>query len=215
MGWLVVYLRTPHIECADNATVRLDLQNEVQPDALLRLTAGGTSTIGSSGYIEGLPEFVAEVASTSASRDMHAKLDLYLRHGVREYLVWRVLDGAIDWFRLEANEFRLFAVDTGGAIKSRDFLGFGSTQRQCYAATWPACWMSSAKEQFGRTRAVLPSRKLTFCFAVWLRVGLQLPCVKQLFVQPGPFANVLARAWPALIRRPAHPCAASARPGCG
>jgi Uma2 family endonuclease len=124
MGWLVAYVaRTPRAECADNATVRLDLQNEVQPDALLRLKAGGMSTIGLVGYIEGSPEFVVEVASTSASRDMHAKLDLYLWHGVREYLVWRVLDGAIDWFRIETNEFRSCFADTSGAIKSREFPG--------------------------------------------------------------------------------------------
>src|SRR5580698_2647307 len=49
MGWIMAYVaRTPRVECADNATVRLDLQNEVQPDALLRLAEGGQSTTGSS-----------------------------------------------------------------------------------------------------------------------------------------------------------------------
>ncbi len=115
--------RTLSVECADNATVRLDLQNEVQPDALLRLVKGGTSAIGPSGFFEGAPEFVAEVASTSASRDMHAKFELYLRQGVREYLVWRVLDGAIDWFRLEASEYRPLVPDGSGVLGSREFPG--------------------------------------------------------------------------------------------
>jgi hypothetical protein len=38
IAWLEVYAAlTPGVEVADNATVRLDLDNEPQPDALLRL----------------------------------------------------------------------------------------------------------------------------------------------------------------------------------
>ena len=37
MGWLVAYeAATPGVEVLDNATVRLDIDNEPQPDALLR-----------------------------------------------------------------------------------------------------------------------------------------------------------------------------------
>ena len=91
MTWLGVYTaQTPGIDCADNATVRFDLLNEVQPDALLRVVDGGQSKIdGGKKYIEGAPELIAEVASTSVSRDLHSKLNLYYRQGVREYLVWR------------------------------------------------------------------------------------------------------------------------------
>src|SRR3990172_8238273 len=40
--WLGVYCAsTPGVELADNATVRLDADNEVQPDLLLRLERGG------------------------------------------------------------------------------------------------------------------------------------------------------------------------------
>ncbi|MGH7194567.1 MAG: Uma2 family endonuclease [Candidatus Saccharimonadales bacterium] len=35
---------------------------------------------------------MAEVAKSSASYDLHSKLRVYCRHGVREYLVWRVGD---------------------------------------------------------------------------------------------------------------------------
>ena len=39
--WLQVYAAaTPGVEVADNTTVRLDLDNEPQPDALLRLDEG-------------------------------------------------------------------------------------------------------------------------------------------------------------------------------
>ena len=33
-----------------------------------------------------------EVAASSASHDLHDKLNVYRRNGVREYLVWRTLD---------------------------------------------------------------------------------------------------------------------------
>ncbi len=37
-GWLTNYLvATPHVEGGDNATVRMDNQNEPQPDLLLRI----------------------------------------------------------------------------------------------------------------------------------------------------------------------------------
>src|SRR5574341_142701 len=56
MGWLSVYCAaTPNVRLGDNATVRLDPDNEVQPDALLRLEpeAGGRSHISEDDYVEG------------------------------------------------------------------------------------------------------------------------------------------------------------------
>jgi Uma2 family endonuclease len=125
MAWLVMYAdQTPGTECAANVTVRLDMLNEVQPDALLRILTGGQSTaVGEKKYIEGSPELVAEVASSSVSRDLHAKLNLYLRHGVREYVVWRVLDNDVDWFRLEDGEYRRLAAGDDGIFRSREFPG--------------------------------------------------------------------------------------------
>ena len=44
--WLGVYrTATPGVSVADNTTTRLDLDNEPQPDALLRIEIGGISTI--------------------------------------------------------------------------------------------------------------------------------------------------------------------------
>ena len=99
--WLGTYeAATPGVEAGDNATVRLDLDNEPQPDSFLRIVPEGLaqSRIGKEGYVEGPPELVAEVAASSASYDLHAKLHVYRRTGVREYLVWRVLEREIDWF---------------------------------------------------------------------------------------------------------------------
>jgi Uma2 family endonuclease len=113
--------RTAGVQCCDNATVRLDLENEVQPDALLRLAAGGQSRVNK--YIEGPPELVAEVASSSVSRDMHSKLAVYRRHGVREYVVWRVLDAVIDWFRLDEADYQHLDADERGIVRGREFPG--------------------------------------------------------------------------------------------
>jgi hypothetical protein len=70
MLWLGTYrVATPNVMLGDNATVRLDLDNEVQPDAVLRLdeSAGGRSRISEDDYIEGAPEPIVEIAASTAS----------------------------------------------------------------------------------------------------------------------------------------------------
>jgi Uma2 family endonuclease len=124
--WLGLYeAGTPGIEAGDNATVRLDLDNEPQPDALLFIdpACGGQARIDADDYIAGAPELVAEVAASSASYDLHVKLRVYRRNGVREYLVWRVLDEEIDWFVLRAGQYERMAVDAAGLLKSEVFPG--------------------------------------------------------------------------------------------
>src|SRR5262252_5463288 len=83
IGWLGQYAAgTPGVEVSDNSTVRLDLDNEPPPDALLLIapTCGGQTRFSSDDYIEGSPELVAEVASRSVSYDLHAKLQVYRRN---------------------------------------------------------------------------------------------------------------------------------------
>lgn len=56
IAWLVNYCAsTPGVRTADNATVRLDLDNEPQPDVLLRIEprAGGQSHVSDDDYLEG------------------------------------------------------------------------------------------------------------------------------------------------------------------
>ncbi|NJO93324.1 MAG: Uma2 family endonuclease [Hydrococcus sp. RM1_1_31] len=126
MGWLAVYsAATPGVELADNTTVRLDLDNEPQPDALLRIEyeLGGQSCISEDDYIEGAPELIVEVASSSASYDLHDKLNVYRRNGVQEYIVWRVCDRELDWFSLQQDEYVKLIPDKSGIIHSRIFPG--------------------------------------------------------------------------------------------
>lgn len=122
--WLGNYWSgTPGIELGDNATVLLDLDNEPQPDALLRIEVGGQSSISQDGYVEGAPELIVEIAASSVSIDFNQKLKVYRRNQVQEYLVWRVDDGEFDWFRLNAGEYIKLEPDRNGIIYSQVFPG--------------------------------------------------------------------------------------------
>ena len=122
---LVYAASTPGVRGEDNVTVRLDLDNEPQPDVVLRIEpkAGGSSRVSDDGYLEGAPELVVEVAASSASIDLHDKLRAYRRNGVQEYVVWRTHERQIDWFELADGEYRLLAPDDAGLVHSRAFPG--------------------------------------------------------------------------------------------
>jgi Uma2 family endonuclease len=125
IGWLVTYeAGTPGVESGDNSTARLDLDSEPQPDALLLIDPerGGQAVISADDFVEAAPELVAEISASSASYDLHAKLDVYRRNGVREYIVWRVLDRVIDWFVLQGGQFVPLTPD-GSLLKSEVFPG--------------------------------------------------------------------------------------------
>jgi Uma2 family endonuclease len=126
MGLLFVYCAmTPGVRLGDNATVCLDQDNEVQPDALLRLdpTVGGRSRLSEDDYVEGAPELIVEIAASSASYDMYDKLKVYRRNEVQEYVVWQVYDRRLDWFALHEGNYVLLPVDAAGVVHSRVFPG--------------------------------------------------------------------------------------------
>lgn len=118
--WLGLYhAGTPGTQGADNATVRLDAENEPQPDALLRiLPEYGGQTRTEEGYVVGAPEWLGEVSASSASYDLHDKMNAYRRNGVREYVVWRVWDEAIDWFALREGRFERLPLTEAGLYRS-------------------------------------------------------------------------------------------------
>lgn len=126
MGWLAAYCAaTPGVQLADNATIRLDIDNEVQPDALLRLdpAQGGTSRISADDYVEGAPELIVEIAASSAAYDLHDKLKVYRRNRVQEYLVWQVYDKRLDWFQWSEGKYIPLMPDEDGVVRSRVFPG--------------------------------------------------------------------------------------------
>jgi Uma2 family endonuclease len=127
ISWLGLYRSwTPGVEGGDNTSLRLILgENEPQPDAFLRIkpSHGGQSQTSRDGYVVGSPELIAEVAASSVSYDLHVKLQAYEKNNVREYVVWRVFDQAIDWFILRNRKYRRLARGRSGIYKSEVFPG--------------------------------------------------------------------------------------------
>ncbi len=126
MTWLGHYrAAAPGVRMGDNATVRLDADNEVQPDGLLRLepSQGGRSHITEDNYLAGAPELVIEIAASSATIDLTDKLRVYRRNGVQEYIVWQVYDERLDWFQLREGEYARLTPDAEGVIYSQVFPG--------------------------------------------------------------------------------------------
>ena len=123
IGWLITYQTlVAGLEVGIEPTVRLDDDNEPQPDAVL-FRLGGNAQVDMDGYITGAPELIVEIAASTVSYDLHAKKRSYERNGVKEYIVWRTLDQQIDWFVLENGEYKNLAPDTAGIIHSLEFEG--------------------------------------------------------------------------------------------
>ncbi|MEK9511548.1 Uma2 family endonuclease [Limnospira fusiformis PMC 851.14] len=121
--WLGVYqAATPSTAMGIEPTVRLDSDNEFQPDGVL-LIPGGSSQLTSEGYIQGAPELVVEIAASSAAIDLGDKKRVYRRNGVQEYLVWQIFDQKLDWFYLEEGVYQSLSPNDEGILCSRVFPG--------------------------------------------------------------------------------------------
>jgi Uma2 family endonuclease len=113
----------PTVRLLDNATVLLDAENEVQPDACLWYDAPSGPKLSAEHYLEGAPQLIVEIAASSAAYDLHEKKEAYRRNGVQEYIVWRVLDRAIDWFDLREGVYVPRTPGDDGLIESEQFSG--------------------------------------------------------------------------------------------
>ena len=125
-AWLVQYeIGTPGVATSTDATTHLDMDNEPQPDNVLYIepTRGGQVRLGVDDYIEGAPDLAIEVAASNASIALNAKLHVYRRTGVREYIVWRVVDQEIDWFILRDGRYDRLRPDAEGVYRSEIFPG--------------------------------------------------------------------------------------------
>jgi len=124
--WLGVYQSlTPGVDLSDAPTVRLDLDNEPQPDAVLFIepAAGGQARLSSDGYIEGAPELIVEIAASSAAIDRGSKKQVYRHNGVLEYIIWESYENQIEWFYLSDGDYRLLSPEADGIIRSQVFPG--------------------------------------------------------------------------------------------
>ena len=125
-AWLGVYeSETPGIESFDNSTVRLDLDNEPQPDLVLIKPPekSGQTRFSEDDYIEGAPELVVEIVASSRAYDLHQKKGAYRRNGVCEYLAWITSERRVVWFQLLKGEYQEIAPDADGLLRSRAFPG--------------------------------------------------------------------------------------------
>ncbi len=69
------------------------------------------------------------------SFDLHEKLRAYQRNGVKEYIVWRIDDGAIDWFVLRGDRYE--ALPSGGIFQSTVFPGLWLDSQALIAGDLP------------------------------------------------------------------------------
>lgn len=117
------WIATPGVDIGNNSTVRLDLDNEPQPDVLLRIESGGRSLVSDDDYVEGAPELIVEIAASSAAYDLYDKKQVYRRNGVQEYIVWQVFENKLDWFSFQSGEYVPLQPDDNGIVRSRVFPG--------------------------------------------------------------------------------------------
>ncbi len=127
VAWLATYAaRTAGVKSGISASIFLDDESEVQPDAFLfREPPPGPGAVRrrADHYLEGAPQLMVEVAASSAPYDLNEKMALYQRAGVREYIVWEVLVGRIHWFRLRDGAYSRLEPDEHGVIESEEFPG--------------------------------------------------------------------------------------------
>jgi len=124
--WMGLYrASTPGVLVSADASIRLDLDNEPQPDALMYIepARGGLARLDDEGYLEGGPELVAEVAASTVSIARNTKLRVYRRNNIREYIIWRVDDQVIDWFVLRQGQYDPLPRTADGLLKSEQFPG--------------------------------------------------------------------------------------------
>ncbi len=120
-GWTGFFsFSTPGVEGSNSGTLRLDLDTEPQPDVFLYIlpSHGGRAIHCADGYVEGAVDLVSEVSVSSVPIDLGIKLPLYRRNGVSEYIVWRVLDRAIDWFVLRDRQYDRLPLGPDGIYRS-------------------------------------------------------------------------------------------------
>lgn len=126
IGWLSLYsIAIPSVDALPGCTLRLDEDNVLQPDGMLRIDSdsGGRSRVDEDSYVAGPPELAGEIAVSTASYDLHSKMHVFRRSGVLEYIVWRVRDADLDWFVLREGNYERLPPDDQGVLHSEVFPG--------------------------------------------------------------------------------------------
>jgi hypothetical protein len=125
VGGLLFHYRvhTPGTANGNNTTSFL-LDDIPQADLNLRILpeCGGRSRIRNH-YLHGVPEYFTEICGSSASYDLHQKLDLYEAAGIPEYMAILIFEREIRWHVLTDGRYQLLAPDVDGILRSKIFPG--------------------------------------------------------------------------------------------
>jgi Uma2 family endonuclease len=124
-SWLTFYVTaTPGCQAATAGTWLMSGDSAPQPDLALRIEweCGGQSRVEGA-YPVGAPELIIEVSHTTGSMDAGAKLKLYERSGVQEYLIVRPKSKQIAWRELAEHKYRDLSASVDGIFRSNVFPG--------------------------------------------------------------------------------------------
>lgn len=128
MHWMGSYENyTWGVEAYDNTTTIMGDKSEPQPDGCLIISPerGGQMRFTEDDYLQGAPELIGEIASSSESIDMHGKKRDYELAGVKEYVVVALRAKKIHWF-----------VNRGGAFIEVSCHGDGCYHSEAFPGLW-------------------------------------------------------------------------------
>ncbi len=156
---------TSGVESVGNITTILGEESQPQPDRVLRILTeyGGRSGVNADDYVTGPPEFLAEIAYSSRSIDLHQKRSDYEQAGVLEYLVLCVEEPELHWFNftsqssIEANRHGVYCSKVfpglwihGKALLERDSVQLETVLRQGLASRAHAAFVKRLERSHKR-----------------------------------------------------------------
>jgi Uma2 family endonuclease len=124
--WLGEYEEaTPGTEALAGATEILGSDSEPEADGCLLIQPeyGGQTRENDKGFIEGAPEWIAEIADTTESVDLRSKKRDFERAGVREYLVVALRARKVHFFRRRRGKLKEATAGSDGIYRSAVFPG--------------------------------------------------------------------------------------------
>jgi Uma2 family endonuclease len=122
IGWMSVYrAATPGVQIFDNTSLRLDADNEPQPDVAVVIDAD--PTLVDAEFLETKPALIIEVAASSAAYDLHQKLHVYRRNGIQEYLVLIAHEQETRWYRWHEGTYIQLRPNDDGILRSQILQG--------------------------------------------------------------------------------------------
>jgi Uma2 family endonuclease len=122
--WLGTYKAATPGTAGGHNTTSFILEDTPQPDLNLRIRPeyGGSSWVEGR-YLQGAPELLTEICRSSASYDLHVKLDLYQAAKIPEYLAILLFEQEVRWHVLVNGQYQLLPPDPDGLWRSRVFPG--------------------------------------------------------------------------------------------